>query len=142
MREQTLKDFFLDKVTIDTLSSELKDSQKKTGFDTTTVYVSQIKEVGEFKISIDHLILLCDAAIEGKLTMTDLNTIAFVLITSEHFTWDLESNIGNRIDTVIYDWDNTEIGFDLTIENVKLWKDYLLTGDYKFNFKTLKRKNR
>jgi len=41
---------------------------------------------------------------------------------------------------VICDWDNPEIGFDLTVDNVKLWKDYLLTGIYKFDTELLKRK--
>ena len=72
--------------------------------------------------------------------MIDLNTIAFSLITSEYFTWDSESKIGERIETVIYDWDNPEIGFDLTIDNIKLWKEYLLTGDYKLDEESLKRK--
>jgi len=140
MKEQILKDFFIGKITVDTLSSDLIDSQKKTGLDTTAVYIDQIKEHGEFNISIDHLILLCNTVINGKLTMTDLNTIAFSLITSEYFTWNSESEKDKRIETVIYDWDNPEIGFDLTIDNIKLWKEYLLTGIYKFDTELLKRK--
>ncbi len=140
MKEQILKDFLINKTTIDSLSVDLKDSQRKTGFDTTTVYIDQIKKLGEFEISTDHLIRLCDAAINGKLTMIDLNTIAYSLITSDYFTWDSETENGKRIATVIYDWDNPEIGFNLTVDNVKLWKDYLLTGNYRLDTKPLKRK--
>lgn len=140
MRERLLKDYFLNKTTVDLLAIDLIDSQIKTGFDTTSVKIEQIGDSGEFEISIDYLVRLCDAAINGKLTMTDLNTIAFALITSEHFTWDSDSSNGERIETVLYDWDNPEIGFDLTVDNVKLWKDYLLTGIYKFDKELLKRK--
>jgi hypothetical protein len=143
MREQILKDYFLNKPTVDVLGIDLKDSQNKKGFDTTTVTIEKTGESGEsgeFEILIDYLIRLCDAAINGNLTMTDLNTIAFALITSEHFTWDADSRDGKRVETVIYDWDNPEIGFDLTADNVMLWKDYLLTGVYKFNNDFLKRK--
>jgi len=140
MREQILKDYFLNKATVDVLAADLKDSQNKKGFDTTTVTIEQIGESGEFEILIDYLIRLCDAAINDKLTMTDLNTIAFALIASEHFTWDSNSRDGKRVETVIFDWDNPEIGFDLTTDNVILWKDYLLTGIYKFNNDLLKRK--
>ncbi len=140
MKELTLKEYFLGNVSIDVLSQDVKDSQEKTGFETSAVYIDQINETGEFIISIDHLVLLCDAAINGDLTMTDLNTIAFSLVTSEFFTWDTESTIGKRIETVIYNWDNPDIGFDLSIDNVKLWKDYLLTGNYGLDFELLKSK--
>lgn len=142
MRERILKDYFLNKTTVDLLAIDLKDSQNKKGFDTTSVSIELIKEPGEFEISIDFLLRLCDAAINGKLTMTDLNTIAFALITSEYFTWDSDSSDGKRIETVIFDWDNPEIGFDLTIDNLRLWKEYLLTGTYKFDIESLKRKNK
>ncbi|MBN1639361.1 MAG: hypothetical protein JW866_10355 [Ignavibacteriales bacterium] len=140
MKERILKDYFLNKTTVDLLAIDLKDGQNKTGFDTTTVTIEHLLESGEFEITIDYLIRLCDAVINGKLTMTDLNTIAFALITSEYFTWDSDSTDGKRIETVICDWDNPEIGFDLTVNNVKLWKDYLLTGVYKFDNKSLKQK--
>jgi len=97
MKERILKDYFLNKTSVDLLAIDLKDSQNKTGFDTTTVAVENIGEPGEFEISIDYLIRLCDAAIDGKLTMIDLNTIAFSLITSEYFTWDSDSSDGERI---------------------------------------------
>ena len=47
MTEQKLKDYFENKITIDELKSNVKNSQTKTGFDTTSVYIEQIKE-GEF----------------------------------------------------------------------------------------------
>ena len=118
-------------MTVDVLTIDLKDSKTKKGFDTTTVTIEQIVESGKFEILIDYLMRLCDAAIKSKLAMTDLNTIASALITSEHFIWYSDSRDGKRVETVIYNWDNPEIGFDLTADNVILCKNYLLTGKYK-----------
>ena len=137
MKENVLKKYFEKGISVDILSTDLKDSQTKTGFDSISVQIEQIKESGEFQISIDNLIQLCDNVINRELKLIDLNTIAFALITSEFFTWDSDSEIGNRIETVIYDWDNPDIGYDLTIDNVKLWKEYLLTGEYRFNKNSL-----
>jgi len=137
MKENVLKKYFEQGISVDILSADLKDSQTKTGFDTISVQIEQIKESGEFQISIDNLIQLCDNVINRELKLIDLNTIAFALIISEYFTWDSDSEIGNRIETVIYDWDNPDIGYDLTIDNVTLWKEYLLTGEYSFNKSSL-----
>ena len=38
----------------------------------------------------------------------------------------------NIIATVIFDWDNPEINFPITIENLKKWKIYLEIGEYLF----------
>ncbi len=41
-----------------------------------------------------------------------------------------------------FDWDNPDIGFDLTIKNIEVWKEYLLTGIYKLDKAELKNKFR
>jgi hypothetical protein len=84
---------------------------------------------------------LCDNAIAGQLTSTDLNTIAFALVASEYFTWDQDDKTtdGKIIDQTISDWDSPEIGFPLTIENFRRWKKYLETGEYTLDSKELKR---
>jgi YHS domain-containing protein len=62
---------------------------------------------------------------------------------SDYFTWNGESQDGKIISEIIYDWDNPEIGFDLTKENFEHWKEYLQTGktDY-FTKEELKKKFR
>jgi len=65
-----------------------------------------------------------------------------VIISSDFFTWDNEADDASIIETVIYDWDNPEIGFDITIKNVKHWKDYLQTGNYNLDKDELKEKFR
>ena len=136
MTEQKLKDYFENKITIDELKSNVKNSQTKTGFDTTSVYIEQIKE-GEFEVQKEHLIKLCDAFIAKKIDNEDLNTIAFSLIASEYFDWN-----GDEMSNVIFDWDNPIIGYDINLKNVQLWKDYLENGNYNLDKNELKEKFR
>jgi len=142
MTKQTLLNYFLATATVDELIEDLKGSQQKTSYDTTSVYVNPIDTDKEFNVTKDHLIKLCDNAIGGKLTATDLNTIAFAIISSDFFTWDSEADDATIIETVIYDWDNPEIGFDITIKNIGHWKEYLQTGNYNLDKEELKAKFR
>jgi len=141
MTEQKLKEYFESQLTADQLALDLKDSQQKTGYDTTTVYIDNLKE-GEFEITIEHLIKLLNDTILTKLRPVHLNTVGFALMTSDYFKWDDGTEAGERIGKVIFDLDNPEIGFDLTLKNVQLWKEYLLTGEYRLDENELKQKFR
>lgn len=142
MTEQTLLNYFLETATVDELKEDLKGSQQKTSYDTTSLYINPLQTDKEFNVTKNHLIKLCDDVISGKLTTTDLNTIAFAIISSDFFSWDNEADEAIFIETVIYDWDNPEIGFDITIKNVVHWKEYLQTGNYNFDKEELKAKFR
>ncbi len=102
MTEQKLKEYVENKITIDELKSDVKNSQTKTGFDTTSVYIKQIDE-GEFEVQKEHLIKLCDDFIAQKLDSEDLNTIAFSLIASEYFDWngDETKEFNNKLNTLL-----------------------------------------
>ena len=113
-----------------------KNSQTKTGCDTTSVYIQQIND-GEFEIQKEHLIKLCNDFITRKLGSEDLTTIAFSLIASEYFDWN-----GDEISNVIFDWDNSKIGYDINLKNVQLWKEYLENGNYNLDKNELKEKFR
>lgn len=54
---------------------------------------------------------------------------------SEYYTWNSETEIGNRIATIILELDNTEINFQISKENLKLWKEYLESGIHKLKKK-------
>ena len=141
MTEQKLKEYFENSLTAEQLSVDLQDSQRKTGHDVTTVYIDKIPN-DEFEVKIEHLLKLCSDTINGHLSTTDINTIAFSLICSDFFHWDNKTTDGKKIENTIFDWDNPDIGFDLTIKNFELWKEYLLTGNYKLDNDELKRKFR
>jgi hypothetical protein len=139
MKEQLLLDYFQNKASIELLIDDLKDSQQKTGYDTTTVYVTPIEGEGSFFVTKTHLLQLCNEAIIGKLSFENLNTIAFAVITSDFFETDENDEIINR---VLFEWDNPEIGFALTIDNMKKWKELLESGMDSFNIKELKQKKK
>jgi hypothetical protein len=141
MTEEKLRDYFNNQLTPEELSLDLKDSQKRTSYDVTSVYINNI-EYGEFEIKKEHLVKLCEDVISGQLALTDLNTIGFALMASDYFTWDDNGTAGEILSNVIFEWDSPEIGFDLTIKNVLLWKDYLLTGIYRLDKNELKQKFR
>ncbi len=141
MTEQKLKEYFEFKLTADQLALDLKDSQQKTGYDTKIVYIENLNE-GEFEITKEHLIKLLDDTIANKLQPKDINTVGFALMASEYFKWDDESEDGERISNVIFALDNPDIGYDLTIKNLQLWKEYLLTGKYRLDKNELKQKFR
>ncbi len=138
MKEEILRGYLENKVTMDILAADLKDSQKRTSFDVISIFVDFIKDSGEFEITRSHLIKLCDDTITGHLTTTDLNTIASVLMASDYFTWEEGKEDGVIIDQTIFDWDNPGIGFPLSLDNLKRWKKYLETGAYDFNRNNLK----
>ena len=71
MTEQTLKEYFDGKVSAETLATDLKDSQMRTGHDTTSVHVTQIKNNGESLVTRQHLLKLCNDTLKGYLTTTD-----------------------------------------------------------------------
>lgn len=141
MTEEKLRDYFNGQLTPKELSSDLEGSQKRTSYDVTSVYINNIED-GEFEVKKEHLVKLCDDVIFGHLALTDLNTIGFALMASDYFTWDNSGADGEIVANVIFQWDSSEIGFDLTIKNVRLWKEYLLTGTYRLDKNELKQKFR
>ena len=142
MTEQALLEYFQNRLSADELAKDLKGSQRKTSYDTTSVYVTPVDNDQEFIVTKEHLIKLSTDTLNGKLTPEDLNTIAFAIISSDFFTLDNEGEDAEIMETVIYDWDNPEIGFDLSIKNIELWKEYLQTGEYKLDKEELKNKFR
>lgn len=134
MKEKVLRDYLDEVLTVEMLAEDLKDSQKRTSHDVISVNVEKIAESGEYEIKREHLIRLCEETISGRLTATDLNTIAFTLVFSDYFTWNREGKTesGQIVDTTIHDWDNPEIGYPLTMDNLLKWKVYLQTGEYNF----------
>jgi hypothetical protein len=131
MHELILKQYFEDELPIEILAADVKNTQRKETYDTTSVNVNQIQDNGTYQVKREHLLKLCNEAISGNLILEDINSIALALVFSEYFVWDSKTVEGEIIETVVYDWDSPEINFPLTIENMLLWRHYLLTGEYK-----------
>lgn len=139
MTEQKLKEYFENILTAEELVLDLNGSRDQTSAQTTSIYIDTIEE-GEFEITKAHLLKLCNDTLNEYLLPVDLNAIAFAIITSDFFHWNKDSKDTEIIEEVLYDWDNPEIGYDLSIKNVGLWKEYLETGNYNFDEQELKNK--
>lgn len=142
MTEQTLEKYFSRNVTAEQLAKDLKNAQERTSYDVTTYYIQEMECNGEYELTPEHLIKLCDDTLNGQLQLEDLNSVAFALNSSDFFTWDGRTVEGERMSKVIFAWDNPEIDYPLTIENIQLWKNYLLTGEDNFNLEQLKRRGK
>ena len=128
-------DYLQYKISVDELTSDLRGAQQKTSHAVTSVYIEPIEKGGEFEVTREHLIRLCNEAISGRLPLEDLNTIAFAIFTSEYFTHNQDDEIADR---VLFDWDNPGIGFPLTHDNMKKWKLLLENGEDTFDSRELK----
>lgn len=65
----------------------------------------------EFEIQQSHLNKMLNYTLNGNLTYDNLKTTAFGLMFSEYFSWDSETEIRNRMATIILELDNTKIKF-------------------------------
>ncbi len=101
MTEETLKKYFDNKVSVDILTSDIKVNHLHAD----TIIVNKISDDDEYIVSRQNLLKLCDDAINGHLSTTDLNTIAFCLIGSDYFHWDSETTEGKIVATTIFDWE-------------------------------------
>lgn len=133
MTEKVLKKYFENKVSSEFLSADLNGSIKKLTYD--TFQISVIIMESEFEIKQSHINKILNDGLNGNLSFDNLKTIASGLMFSEYFTWDSDTETGNRITTIIYELDNTEIFFSLSTENLKLWKEYLDSGIHKLKIK-------
>ncbi|WP_192820974.1 hypothetical protein [Rufibacter sp. LB8] len=135
MKETVLRDYLENRVPVETLAENVKNTQKRATYDTTSVQVEQIKDGTTYQVRKEHLLRLCNEVLNGNLTLEDINSIALALVFSEYFIWDTNTEEGEIIETIIYDWDSPEINFPLTPSNMQLWKHYLETGKYKLRIK-------
>jgi len=131
MTESILKEYFENKISSEFLSADLNGSINKLSYDTSEISVVKMESDSDFEIQQSHLNKILNDSLNGNLTFDNLKVIASGLMFSECFTWDSDTEIGNRIATVIAELDNTEINFPISNENLKLWKEYLETGNHK-----------
>jgi len=130
MKEETLRDYFDNLISTDILYMDVEGSEVKTSPDVIRTHIEDINEDGEYTITRNHLLKLCNDTLNGNLKTNHLTTIAFALICSDYFTWDSDED--DVVANVIFDWDNPDINYPVTIENLKKWRHYLLTDQYTF----------
>lgn len=119
MREQILADFFVGTVTAAELAADLAGAEKRIAEHTSLVRIEDM--AGEFTVTREMLIALCDAVLTMELETGVLETVGFALMASDRFTWDGEQVLGD----VIADWSCPEVNYPLNLESVRLFRAWL-----------------
>jgi hypothetical protein len=120
MREIVLRNFFLGHATPAQLASDVLGSTKRVGPISLVVEIEDME--GEFTVTSDMLVSLCDVVLSGQLPPQELSAIGFALVASGSFVWDAEDIVGD----VIHDWSCPEVNYLLTVDNVRRFKKWLL----------------
>lgn len=117
MDDQILEDFLVDKI-------GAKEFVER-------VFTKQNNKQGEFLLTRNHLLKLCELTIEKKIEADILVVIADNLMVSDYFFWDNETKDGEIVSETIFEWGNPYINFEINELNLKLWREYLTTGEYR-----------
>lgn len=134
MTEVSIIDFWTGKLLAKEIAPLLKACRTELGGDKVDFKVQMVDQpTSVFEVTPDHLIQFCDLVLDGWIKPHDLNTVAFVLLFSEHYTWNGETEDGELVSTVVFDWDGPEVNYPLTKGNVKLWKRFLTSGEYELS---------
>ncbi len=119
MREQVLADFFAGAATAAALAAHLAGTEERIAERTSLVRIEDM--AGEFSVTREMLIALCDAVLTRDLQPDALSTVGLALMASDRFIWDGEQILGD----VIADWSCPEINYPLNPESVRLFRAWL-----------------
>ena len=120
MREETIKRFFLGEVDGDTLAKEASDSFVRIDESARQIVVEDMD--GDFLLTRNHLALLCDLGIAGRISEDGLSAIGFSLVASDHLSWEGDDVIAE----VLHDWSCPEVNYPLSSETLEMHKSWLL----------------
>jgi hypothetical protein len=121
MRELVLRHFFEGKCSAAELAQDVAGSIKQTSRIASVVSIENMD--GEFSLTADMAVRLCDAVLTGELPPEALHTIGFTLTASDSFHWDADTD--EVLADVIADWSCPEINYPLTLENVQRFRTWL-----------------
>src|SRR5947208_1805352 len=119
MQEATLREFFLGRALAAELARQLPGSTSRSDVGVTSLHVIPME--GDFDVTSEMAVMLCDAALRGELKPEELETIAFAIVGSDHFCFEGETVLGE----VLHDWAAPEINYPLTPENLRRFKRWL-----------------
>jgi len=125
MKEATLRDFFLGIAAVDKLAVEVRGAVEHQSATSRQVHIEDLSADEAFTITALMLVRVCDAVLAGSLPGPALEPIAFAVIASDHLHWAEDDDLVSR---VLYDWASPEINWELTPENVRMFRGWL-TGE-------------
>lgn len=126
MREELLKQFFLGETSSAMLAEDLRGSMVVEGSTVTRHFIEDMKE--DFVVRPEQLVRVCDAVLSGDVEAAYLQAIGFCIVASEHFEYDTDTSGGALVAETVLDWSAPEVNYPLTIENVRRFRERLVTG--------------
>ena len=125
MREEVLKRFFLGEVS----TKELADNLSGSLVERRDVTYQPIKDMrDDFEVRPEHLVRVCDAVLDGEIEGKYLEAIGFCIVASDHFEYDTDTPEGDLVGETVFDWSEPRVNYPLTIENVRKFRERLVTG--------------
>ena len=122
MKEATLRDFLSGSVSPERLATEAREAVEPLGGTSRRIHIEDLPGGEEVRITAQSLVRLCDAVQAGSLPATALETIAFAIVASDHFRWEDDEGL---VDRVLYSWASPEINWTLTPDSVRMFRDWL-----------------
>ena len=125
MHEEVLKRFFLGEIS----ASELADDLSGSLVERRGVTYHPIKDMSvNFEVRSEHLVRLCDAVLGGEIEAKYLQAVGFCILASDHFEYDTDTREGDLVGETVFDWSAPKVNYPLTIENVRKFRERLVTG--------------
>jgi hypothetical protein len=129
MQEEILRRFFEGDLDAALLAEDLVDSMVTSGNITKHPIEPMSKS---FQVWPKHLTLICDAVLSGEIDPKHLQSIGFCIIASDNFEYDPDTSEGDLVDDIVSAWSVPEINYPLTAENVKKFREWLVSGSDPF----------
>jgi hypothetical protein len=95
------------------------------------VFKRENRKDGNFTITRSYLLQLRNLRIQQVISNDFLTNISDHLTISDYFVWDSDSVDGEVVSETICEWGNPEIDYKINDLNLRLWNEYLQTGEYK-----------
>ena len=131
MHEEILRRFFEGELDAAVLAEDLVDSMLTSA----NITKHPIEEMSKsFQVRPEHLTLLCDAVLGGEIDAKHLQAIGFCVIASDTFEYNPDTSEGDLVDDIVSAWSAPEINYLLTKENVKKFREWLISGSDPFAF--------
>ncbi len=125
MYEEVLMRFFLGKASVRELAHDLAGSLVE-GRDVTYHPIKDMSD--DFEVRPEHLVRACDAVLSGEIGAKYLEAIGFCVVASDHFEYDTDTPGGALVGETVLDWSKPIVNYPLTIENVRKFRERLVTG--------------
>jgi hypothetical protein len=126
MREEILKRFFLGEISTKVLADDLVGSMIVEDSVVTRHAIKDMKD--DFQVLPEHLVYVCDAVLSSVIKAKYLQAIGFCILASDHFEYNTDTPEGNLVGETISVWSAPKVNYPLTIENVRKFRERLVTG--------------